>query len=42
MGRLLTFMARITTDSGITTVPIIRGVGVDEHTSLLLDITTGT
>ncbi len=41
MGRLLTFMARIRKDYKIPSGEITRGVGVDEHTALLLDIETG-
>jgi cyanophycinase len=38
MGRMLTFMGRIMQDEGET---VVRGVGVDEHTALLLDVDTG-
>ena len=38
MGRLLTFVSRIMVDSNQT---VITGVGVDEHTALLLDSHTG-
>ncbi len=39
MGRLLAFMARITTDNqGVNEV---RGMGIDEETALLLDHSTG-
>ena len=41
MGRLLTFMARIRKDNNIKNGVITRGVGVDEHTALLLDVQTG-
>lgn len=41
MGRLLTFMARIRKDNGIKAGEVSRGVGVDEHTALLLDVGTG-
>jgi cyanophycinase-like exopeptidase len=41
MGRLLTFMARIRADYKIAAGVVSRGVGVDEHTALLLDIKTG-
>lgn len=41
MGRLLTFMARIEADAGSKALPIFRGVGIDEHTAILLDIATG-
>jgi cyanophycinase len=39
MGRMLTFVARILEDDNNSTVA--RGVGVDEHTALLLDTLTG-
>jgi cyanophycinase len=39
MGRLLTFIARIYTDSEN---PPIRGIGVNESTALLLDYSTGS
>lgn len=38
MGRMLTFMSRIMADEGVS---VARGVGVDEHTALLLDVATG-
>jgi cyanophycinase len=53
MGRMLTFVARILQDNEYTkntfantptnnnNTTIVRGVGVDEHTALLLDVTTG-
>ena len=41
MGRMLTFMARILKDVANPPVTVFRGVGVDEHTALLLDVTTG-
>jgi cyanophycinase-like exopeptidase len=41
MGRLLTFMARIRKDNNIKNGVVTRGVGVDEHTALLLDVKTG-
>jgi hypothetical protein len=41
MGRMLAFMARIRNDNNITKGVITRGVGVDEHTALLLDVVTG-
>lgn len=41
MGRLLTFMARIEADEGAKSLPVFRGVGIDEHTAILLDIRTG-
>lgn len=48
MGRMLTFVARILQDDllskaskGDAAVSVARGVGVDEHTALLLDVTTG-
>ena len=39
MGRTLTFIARIYTD---TSYPPIRGIGINESTALLLDYNTGT
>mmetsp|Transcript_10533 Transcript_10533/g.17712 ORF Transcript_10533/g.17712 Transcript_10533/m.17712 type:complete len:344 (+) Transcript_10533:23-1054(+) len=39
MGRMLSFVARILQDD--KTINLARGVGVDEHTALLLDVTTG-
>jgi len=39
MGRMLTFVARTLTDN--PTLPVVRGLGIDEHTALLLDVTTG-
>lgn len=39
MGRMLTFVARIQKD--FTNSGIVRSVGVDEHTALLLDVNTG-
>lgn len=41
MGRMLTFVARIVQDSIWSSSTIARGVGVDEHTALLLNVTTG-
>jgi len=41
MGRMITFMSRILNDYGSIAVPMSRAVGIDEHTALLLDITTG-
>jgi len=41
MGRLLTFIARIRKDYKIAEGVITRGVGVDEHTALLLDVNSG-
>lgn len=38
MGRMLTFMARWMTDNHSK---LIRGLGIDEHTALLLDVATG-
>lgn len=40
MGRMLTFVARILEDNGESVAPV-RGVGVDEHTALLLNTSTG-
>ena len=39
MGRLLTFVARIVADQGAGTA--VHGLGVDEHTALLLDASSG-
>ncbi len=42
MGRMVTFMGRILTDSQPSgSIPVSRAVGVDEHTALLLDVVTG-
>ncbi len=41
MGRMLTFVARIFADGLNVNSPMVRGVGVDEHTALLLNITSG-
>jgi len=41
MGRMLTFVARIRAESSDSAVPIVRGLGVDEHTALLLDTRNG-
>jgi len=41
MGRMVTFLSRILNDYGSIAVPMSRAVGIDEHTALLLDITTG-
>jgi len=41
MGRLVAFMARIVKDVASPAVSAARGVGIDEHTALLLDINTG-
>lgn len=42
MGRMETFVARIFKDNATpSAVQLARGVGVDEHTALLLDVTTG-
>lgn len=41
MGRLLTFMSRIRKDYSFQAGEILRGIGVDEHTALLLDVKTG-
>ena len=40
MGRMVTFMARIFADN--TDVSLVHAVGIDEHTALLLDVTTGS
>lgn len=39
MGRMLTFLARIITDDSVS--DSIQGIGVDEDTALLLNITSG-
>ncbi|RYY83413.1 hypothetical protein EON63_11245 [archaeon] len=41
MGRLVTFMSRILKDATVNVPTQIRGLGVDEHTALLLDTVTG-
>lgn len=41
MGRMLAFVARVRADTADSQFPVVRGVGVDEHTALLLDTTTG-
>lgn len=41
MGRMLTFMARVRQEYSISAGAVSRGVGVDEHTALLLDTRTG-
>jgi len=43
MGRTLTFMARILTDyvDFLPSDGIVRGVGIDEHTALLMDYSSG-
>lgn len=41
MGRTLTFNARIMTDIVPQIPPVVRSLGVDEHTALLLDVTNG-
>jgi cyanophycinase-like exopeptidase len=41
MGRMNTFMARILKDIDAKPPKISRGVGIDEHTALLLDVKTG-
>ncbi len=41
MGRYVTFLARIIKDGLSKGKSEIRGVGVDEHTALLLDVTSG-
>ncbi len=40
MGRMLTFVARIMADENVPAGGV-HGVGVDEHTALLLDAATG-
>lgn len=40
MGRLLTFVARVMTEN-VKSVQAYRGIGVDEHTALLLDTVSG-
>ncbi len=39
MGRTLTFEARVLQDN--TPIPLYRGVGVDEQTAFILNVTTG-
>jgi cyanophycinase-like exopeptidase len=41
MGRMNTFMARILKDVDAVVPKTAHGVGIDEHTALLLDIYTG-
>lgn len=41
MGRMLTFVARVLTDLASPSPAVFRGIGVDEHTALLLDVVTG-
>jgi cyanophycinase-like exopeptidase len=41
MGRLVAFDARIMKDVDSKPPSLIRGIGIDEHTALLLDPTTG-
>ena len=41
MGRMLTFVARVMEDVASPAVSLARGVGIDERTALLLDVTTG-
>ena len=41
MGRMLTFSARILQDVDANPPSLSRSVGIDEHTALLLDTTTG-
>ena len=41
MGRLFSFVARVMQDVAVPAVSMFHGLGVDEHTALLLDITTG-
>lgn len=38
---MLTFMARIRSENALSAGEVSRGVGVDEHTALLLDTITG-
>lgn len=42
MGRMLAFVARLRVETSDSDFPIIRGIGVDEHTALLLDTKTGS
>lgn len=42
MGRMNTFMARILKDIDASPPSLVRGVGIDEHTALLLDTLTGS
>eukprot|EP01031_Cornospumella_fuschlensis_P008291 gene8291-10225_t len=41
MGRLVTFMSRVLKDATVNVPTQVRGLGVDEHTALLLDTVTG-
>ena len=41
MGRSVAFLARIMKDVDATPPTLARSVGIDEHTALLLDVTTG-
>jgi cyanophycinase-like exopeptidase len=41
MGRMLTFMARIWKEKSIPAGTLVRGVGVDEKTAILLDAVQG-
>lgn len=41
MGRMLTMLARIMEDVASPPVSLAHAVGIDEHTALLLDITSG-
>eukprot|EP01038_Epipyxis_sp_PR26KG_P007337 gene7337-10002_t len=41
MGRMVTFMSRIYQDGMNGQSTYVRGVGIDEHTALLLDVTNG-
>lgn len=41
MGRMLSFVARLRADTSDSSYPIIRGIGVDEHTALLLNTQNG-
>jgi cyanophycinase-like exopeptidase len=38
---MLAFVARIRAETADSEFPVVRGVGVDEHTALLLDVVTG-
>lgn len=45
MGRMLTFLARLLVPINSSSQPValgsLRGIGVDEHTAILLNVTTG-
>ncbi len=41
MGRMITYLARIMKDIDAVPPSLSRGVGIDEHTALLLDVHNG-